>query len=101
MYEWIAGKNAKIDLRDFAKDFSGDSSNKYVYITDEVFSSYTIKVNNGIASKKTSRAGAIVTITANPPATGKVFSRWIVVSGEVTLKDASKESTSFVMGTKM
>jgi hypothetical protein len=44
-------------------------------------------------------AGATVTITANAPASGKVFDTWTTTDG-VTFADASKAATSFVMPAK-
>jgi hypothetical protein len=41
--------------------------------------------------------GAIVNITANEAPEGKLFDKWIVTSGDVTLADANSESTTFEM----
>ena len=58
--------------------------------------SYTVTVTNGTASVTTATAGTTVTITANT-ITGKTFKNWNVVSGSVTLDDATAATTKFVM----
>ena len=39
----------------------------------------------------------VVTITADAPETGKVFDKWVVLEGNVTLADATKATTTFTM----
>ena len=41
--------------------------------------------------------GVEVTITADAPETGKVFDKWVVLEGNVTLADATKATTTFTM----
>ena len=41
--------------------------------------------------------GAVVTVTADAPETGKVFDKWVVLEGNVTLADAAKATTTFTM----
>ncbi|MGN0523946.1 MAG: leucine-rich repeat protein [Eubacterium sp.] len=41
--------------------------------------------------------GAIVTIEANTPAQGKVFDKWEVVSGDITLDSATSATATFIM----
>ncbi|WP_178666947.1 leucine-rich repeat protein [uncultured Eubacterium sp.] len=41
--------------------------------------------------------GAIVTIKANAPEPGKVFDKWEIVSGNITLDNATSATTTFVM----
>ena len=41
--------------------------------------------------------GQVIIIKADKAPAGKVFDKWIVVSGDVTLADATKEETTFVM----
>ena len=41
--------------------------------------------------------GTIVTLTANAAPTGKVFDKWEVVSGGITLADANSATTTFTM----
>ena len=64
---------------------------------------YTVTVIKGTASV----AGApitdkiaqntVVTVTADAPETGKVFDKWVVLEGGVTLADATKATTTFTM----
>ena len=58
---------------------------------------YTIKVNNGSAAPATAKAGTVITLTANAAPSGKVFEKWIVVSGTVSFANASSATTTFTM----
>ena len=58
---------------------------------------YTVTVVSGTADKTTATIGETVTITADAPAAGKVFDKWEVVSGAVTLADPSSATTTFAM----
>ena len=66
-------------------------------------SEYNITVTNGTASVGAGSAitkaepGTVVTITADAPAEGKVFDKWVVNSGAVTLKDSTSATTTFTM----
>ena len=57
---------------------------------------YNATVNNGTGDGEYA-AGEIVTITADVPAEGNVFDKWIVVDGTVTFTDATKAETTFTM----
>lgn len=54
---------------------------------------------NGGAADKTSPAteGFVVTITADSPAVGYEFDKWVVKKGGVTLADATQSTTTFTM----
>ena len=41
--------------------------------------------------------GVEVTVTADAPETGKVFDKWVVLEGNVTLANANSETTTFTM----
>ena len=41
--------------------------------------------------------GVEVTVTADAPEAGKVFDKWVVLEGNVTLADATKATTTFTM----
>ena len=64
---------------------------------------YTITVTDGKATSSTGaeiskvEEGTKVTLTANAAPTGKIFDKWVVVSGDVTLAGASKATTTFTM----
>lgn len=57
---------------------------------------YGVTVNGGSGSGNYS-AGETVTITAGTAPSGKEFDRWVVVSGGVTLSDATAGTTTFTM----
>ena len=59
---------------------------------------HSVKVNSGVADPAAAVKGATVKITANAAPAGKVFDKWQVVKGGVTLADATKATTTFVMG---
>ena len=65
---------------------------------------YTLTVINGTASVAAGtpitdkiEQNTVVTVTANAPETGKVFDKWVVLEGNVTLADATKATTTFTM----
>ena len=64
---------------------------------------YSITVTDGKATigagSEISKAaeGTIVTLTANAAPSGKVFDKWEVVSGGITLADANSATTTFTM----
>lgn len=55
-----------------------------------------VKVNNGRGTG-TYTEGSTVTITADAPASGKMFAGWTIELGEATLADISKAETTFTM----
>ena len=57
----------------------------------------TVTVDRGKADKTAAKAGETVTITADP-LENYTFDHWEVVSGDVTLKDRTSATTTFVMG---
>ena len=66
--------------------------------------SYTLTVINGTASVAAGtpitdkiEQNTVVTVTADAPETGKVFDKWVVLEGGVTLTDATKATTTFTM----
>lgn len=66
--------------------------------------SYTLTVIKGTASVAAGtpitdkiEQNTVVTITADAPETGKVFDKWVVLEGGVTLTDATKATTTFTM----
>ena len=76
--------------------------NKNVVVTYKAIE-YTITVTDGKATvgagSEISKAaqGTIVTLTANAAPSGKVFDKWVVVSGGITLADANSATTTFTM----
>ncbi len=59
---------------------------------------YAVTVTGGTASPSGAQvAGTSVTITANAAPSGQVFDKWEVVSGGITLADATSATTTFTM----
>ena len=78
------------------------NENKTVVVTYKAIE-YNITVTDGKATigagSEISKAaeGTAVTLTANAAPSGKVFDKWEVVSGDITLADASSATTTFTM----
>ena len=78
------------------------NENKTVVVTYKAIE-YNITVTDGKATigagSEISKAaqGTIVTLTANAAPSGKVFDKWKVVSGGITLADANSATTTFTM----
>ncbi|WP_418832270.1 InlB B-repeat-containing protein [Ruminococcus sp.] len=74
------------------------------FVRSSAATEFTVTVIKGTASVA---AGAlitdkiaqntVVTVTADAPETGKVFDKWVVLEGNVTLADATKATTTFTM----
>lgn len=64
---------------------------------EEGVTTYSITVINGTASEAQAAKDTVITITANER-TGYNFTGWTVVSGGVTLGNASANQTTFTMG---
>ena len=58
---------------------------------------YTITVNGGTADKSKAKYGESVTITANVPATGKEFDKWVVTGITLSDEDLAKSTVTFEM----
>ena len=65
---------------------------------------YTLTVIKGTASVAAGtpitdkiEQNTVVTVTADAPEAGKVFDKWVVLEGNVTLADATKATTTFTM----
>ena len=67
-------------------------------LPDDGLTAHAIVVEGGTASAATAAPGAVITINANSAPDKTVFSGWSVLSGNITLADASAEETTFVMG---
>ena len=72
--------------------------------TENPVESYTLTVIKGTASVAAGTPitdkiaqNTVVTVTADAPETGKVFDKWVVLEGNVTLTDATKATTTFTM----
>ena len=58
---------------------------------------YDITVTNGTASVPTAKYQAEITVTANAPATGKEFDKWVVSGITLTNEDLAKSTVTFEM----
>ena len=74
------------------------------FVRSPAATGYTVTVIKGTASVAAGtpltdkiEQNTVVTVTADPPETGKVFDKWFVLEGNVTLADATKATTTFTM----
>ena len=74
------------------------------FVRSPAAAGYTVPVIRGTASLAggipiTDKVGqdTVVTVTADAPEAGKVFDKWVVLEGNVTLADATKATTTFTM----
>ena len=58
---------------------------------------YNITVTNGTSSAPTAKYQAEITVTANAPATGKEFDKWVVSGITLTNEDLAKSTVTFEM----
>ena len=58
---------------------------------------YNVTVKNGTASATTAKYQETVTVTANAPATGKEFDKWVVSGITLSDEDSAKSAISFMM----
>ena len=58
---------------------------------------YNITVTNGTANAPTAKYQAEITVTANAPATGKEFDKWVVSGITLTNEDLAKSTVTFEM----
>lgn len=57
----------------------------------------TVSVAAGTLITDKIAQNTVVTVTADAPEAGKVFDKWVVLEGNVTLADATKATTTFTM----
>ena len=74
------------------------------FVRNSAATKYTVTVIKGTASVTAGtpitdkiEPNTVVTVTADAPETGKVFDKWVVLDGNVTLADATKATTTFTM----
>lgn len=70
---------------------------RYVYFKITPGVSYEVAVKNGTTDLSVAEAGETVTITARIAPEGKVFDKWEVNNGDITLTDPAAMTTTFVM----
>lgn len=64
---------------------------------DTEYAEHTIKVNNGSADPAKAVAGTVIKLTANAAPSGKVFDKWVVNAGSVSLTNVSSSTATFTM----
>ena len=74
------------------------------FVRSPAATEYTLTVIKGTASVAAGTPitdkiaqNTVVTVTADAPEAGKVFDKWVVLEGNVTLADATKATTTFTM----
>lgn len=74
------------------------------FVKNSVATGYIVTVIKGTASLAAGTLitdkiaqNTVVTVTADAPEVGKVFDKWVVLEGNVTLADATKATTTFTM----
>ena len=74
------------------------------FVRSPAATAYTVTVIKGTASVAAGtpitdkiEQNTVVTVTADAPEAGKVFNKWVVLEGNVTLADAAKATTTFTM----
>ncbi len=84
------------DLAHFKSDIYGYVPKLNEDFKGELVTGYSVSVNNGFGSGLYAE-GATVKIEAEEPAEGKVFDKWKVCEGGVSVADETKSETSFIM----
>lgn len=74
------------------------------FVKNSAATEFTVTVIKGTASVAAGtlitdkiEQNTVVTVTANAPEAGKVFDKWVVLEGNVTLADVTKATTTFTM----
>ena len=74
------------------------------FVRSSAATEFTVTVMKGTASVAAGTLitdkiaqNTVVTVTADAPEAGKVFDKWVVLEGNVTLADATKATTTFTM----
>ena len=74
------------------------------FVKNSAATEFTVTVIKGTASLAAGipitdkiEQNTVVTVTADAPEAGKVFDKWVVLEGNVTLTDATKATTTFTM----
>ena len=79
-------------------EYDGSSKTVLQFVHEDAApaTTYKVTVTNGTGSGNYAE-GETVTITANAASDGEMFDKWEVVSGSITLADATSETTTFTM----
>ena len=105
MKDWGSGYHVYILAEDINEGKLTDYASEPCEISaSKIIPAYTVTVSNdgnviGTASPVKAVEGTTITLTAYVK-NGYQFKEWQVISGDVTLADASDENTTFVLGTQ-
>ncbi len=58
---------------------------------------FSVTLGSGTAAQQVYHTGDTVTVSSSYPASGRVFDKWVAVSGNVTFADATRWQTTFTM----
>lgn len=104
-HDWDGGKPAKQGKSEgilYTCQRADCGETRFVRSSDAT--EFTVTVIKGTASVAAGTLitdkiaqNTVVTVTADAPETGKVFDKWVVLEGNVTLTDATKATTTFTM----
>lgn len=88
-----------MDLTKTEIKFQMPAGNVTFKATYRAIEKFAIEMVDGTKDKEVAKAGEIITITANPAPTGKVFDKWTCETAGVTIefKSATSSKTTFVM----
>ncbi len=92
---WLEGEEDVSEVPVY--EFPGAEDRELVAVFGKL---HTVTVEGGTANKDVAAEGEKVTISAGTAPAGKVFDKWIVAGGGVTITNATSENASFVQGTK-
>ena len=96
----VAGLDTEgMDLTKTEIKFQMPAGNVTFKATYRAIEKFAIEMVDGTKDKEVAKAGEIITITANPAPTGKVFDKWTCETAGVTIefKSATSSKTTFVM----
>ena len=104
-HDWDGGKPAKLGksegiLYTCQRADCGETR----FVKNSAATGYIVTVIKGTASVAAGTPitdkiaqNTVVTVTADAPEAGKVFDKWVMLEGNVTLTDATKATTTFTM----
>ncbi|MDD3179012.1 MAG: fibronectin type III domain-containing protein [Opitutaceae bacterium] len=87
-----------VHIRAIDSDGVWDSNGNVMSSFSVSLPTYTLTVQNGSGGGSGLTAGTNVSISANSPPSGYVFSNWSLISGPGSIANASSSSTTFTMG---
>lgn len=111
--ELVSGQTLVVGTQEYDWKFTPTDARNYktatgkiqlTVVQEEIFpTEYTITVTDGKATVgagvpiSKAAEGTTITLTADAAPAGKVFDKWVVEGGSITLADASSSTTTFTM----